>query len=148
MRYEKSLATGDDFAITLMFNIVKKIKSLLQSHFRRNEKFVCYARTEYEYIFKRLNNLSVFSLFSLTFYESQTFHLFLCLNAEFRRTSVPCGNHRKVLCPTELTRKLPWTNICFHWLREAEMQSTTLAYSVKYEKHLVVSIKVLISLSN
>ncbi len=48
MRYEKSLATGDDFAITLMFNIVKKIKSLLQSHFRGNEKFVCYGRAEYE----------------------------------------------------------------------------------------------------
>lgn len=71
MRYEKSLATGDDFAITLMFNIVKKIKSLQQSHFRRNEKFVCYGRAEYEYIFKRLNNLSIFFplLFSLTFYK-------------------------------------------------------------------------------
>lgn len=63
MRYEKSLATGDDFAITLMFSIVKKIKSLLQSHFLRNEKFVCYGRMEYEYILKQLNNLSIFSFF-------------------------------------------------------------------------------------
>ncbi len=105
MRYEKSLATGDDFAITLMFNIVKKIKSLLQSHFRGNEKFVCYGRAEYEYIFKRLKNLSIFS-FSFRshfiYYKPSVSIRAYMQNSEGRLCHVEI--QQKVLCPTDVCK--------------------------------------------
>lgn len=109
MRYEKSLATGDDFAITLMFNIVKKIKSLLQSNFRRNEKFVCNGKAEYEYIFKRLNNLSMFSLFSfrshfINYKPSVSFRAYM-QNSKGRLCQVEI--QQKVLCPTVVCKVDP-----------------------------------------
>lgn len=67
-------------------------------------------------------------------------HKFPSPYAELWRTSVPWGNQRKVLCPTDVCRvdpKIAWTNTCFYWLSEAKMQCTPLTCSVKCGKHPV-----------